>query len=196
MVCRGLFSLGLKCVVCFVAGVLVLSGLVGCGGAGGPRHVVGAVNGVRPQPLELPEYPEDLGVEDTAENAIRAAEYFLELMNYTQSSGDTGAYEAVSAAGCTSCHGFIDRVEELYSSGGFLIGTSASLGSLHAQRTVDGLAWEVTVDITLAKGFRYKPDQNPSHEYLSGKVLPGMRVGVCLCDGEWEMLIMAEGGPR
>jgi len=187
VVCRGLFSLGLKCVVCFVAGVLVLSGLVWCDGAGGPRHVVGAVNGVRPQPLELPEYPEDLGVEDTAENAIRAAEYFLELMNYTQSSGDTDAYEAVSAAGCTSCHGFIDRVEELYSSGGFSVGSYTEFDGATAKRFEKSNAWQIHGDLRIGEGYRFFPNDKQPLQVVESRYLHNRWILAAVVDGQWQM---------
>src|SRR5699024_770201 len=58
---------------------------------------------VTPEPLPLPEYPEDLTEEDSAANALLAAEYFLELMNYIQSTGDVEPFAAVAADSCGSC---------------------------------------------------------------------------------------------
>src|SRR5690625_3411988 len=62
-----------------------------------------------PEPLPLPDYPEDLTAEDTAENAILAAEYFLELMNYAQSTGDSDLFEDASLPTCETCARMVDR---------------------------------------------------------------------------------------
>src|SRR5690625_1992473 len=78
---------------------------------------------VTPEPLPLPEYPEELTEEDSAANALLAAEYFLELMNYIQSTGDVEPFAAVAAESCESCQRFIDRQVEKYSAGSFKVGS-------------------------------------------------------------------------
>src|SRR5699024_11054775 len=99
-----------------------------------------------PEPLPLPDYPEDLTAEDTAENAILAAEYFLELMNYIQSTGDVAPFEEVAAQSCESCERYVDKIEALYKEGGFSVGNYTLMRDAQAGRTNDGLAWEVHSD--------------------------------------------------
>lgn len=181
----------LKRLICMVAAVLFVAGCAGGGGAA--AGVMGAARVVEPEPLELPEYPLDLELKDTADNAVRAAEYFIELMNYAQSTGDVGPYEEVSAGGCTSCHGFIGAVEDIYAPGGFSVGNYLEVTSVTAHRTEDGLAWEVVADMDISDGFRHMPGESEGTVFVSAREIPGRRIGAYLQDGQWWMLIMARG---
>jgi len=144
-----------------------------------------------PEPLPLPDYPEDLTAEDTAENAILAAEYFLELMNYIQSTGDVAPFEAVAAESCESCERYVERQEERYRTGGFSNGNHASMESPQASRTEDGIAWVVTSDWTITDGTRYDAEENDL-KHIPGNELAGHRMGVQLIESEWKMLTFAE----
>ena len=171
--------------------VVVVVVVAGCGGdGGGSGGVLGAVRVVEPEPLELPEYPSDLELVDSADNAVRAAEYFIELMNYTQSTGDVGPYEEVAASGCGPCEGFVEAIEELYGPGGFLVGTAIELTNITAKRSIDGLAWEVTADFHFGDGLRYRGSERGGAEYVEGATFPGLRIGAYLQDGQWWMLVL------
>lgn len=147
-----------------------------------------------PEPLPLPEYPQDLTNEDTAENAVLAAEYFIELMNYIQSTGDVGPFEEVAAPSCASCERYVARVVQLYGHGGFSVGNYTSLENVIAARTKDGIAWEVTSDWRIDEGFRYDTTQDSTHE-LDETLLPGRRIGVQLHEGQWWILALAREAP-
>ncbi len=144
-----------------------------------------------PEPLPLPDYPEDLTAEDTAENAILAAEYFLELMNYIQSTGDVAPFEAVAAESCTSCDRYVDKVEALYEAGGFSVGNYTQMRDARVGRTSDGLAWEVHSDWEINDGFRYEAARDEVVR-LEGARLEGRRIGVQSIDGEWRVLALAK----
>ena len=144
-----------------------------------------------PEPLPLPDYPEDLTAEDTAENAILAAEYFLELMNYIQSTGDVAPFEEVAAQSCESCERYVERQEERYRSGGFSNGNHASMDSPKASRTEDGIAWVVASDWTITDGTRYDAEENVL-KHIPGNELMGHRMGVQLIESEWKMLTFAK----
>lgn len=144
-----------------------------------------------PEPLPLPDYPEDLTAEDTAENAILAAEYFLELMNYIQSTGDVAPFEEVAAQSCESCERYVERQKERYRAGGFSNGNHASMNSPRASRTGDGIAWVVAADWTITDGTRYDAEEN-GLKHIPGNKLMGHRMGVQLIESEWKMLTFAE----
>jgi len=191
----------------------VLVGLAGCSGAlegegsesdepvdapsveasevEGPVPEEAEVDVPTPEPLPLPDYPKDLTDEDTAENAILAAEYFLELMNYIQSTGDVAPFEEVAAQSCGSCQRYIEKVERLYEEGGFSVGNHTQMRDAFAARTGDGLAWEVYSDWEIDDGFRYNISRVEVVE-LKGTTIEGRRIGVQFIDGEWRILALAK----
>src|SRR5699024_4021356 len=142
-----------------------------------------------PEPLPLPDYPEDLTAEDTAENAILAAEYFLELMNYIQSTGDVAPFEEVAAQSCESCENFIATQTDRYESGGFLVGSGGRLVSPIGERTSDGLAWQISADWDVSDGIKFAPDDGVIN--IQGTLLAQFRIGVQLVSDSWVMLDFA-----
>lgn len=148
-----------------------------------------------PEPLPLPEYPADLTLEDTADNALIAAEYFLELMNYIQSTGDVGPFQEVSADSCSSCADFIERQRVRYESGGFSNGQQAYLKAPQVERTSDGLAWVVTANIEVMKGIRYDGNVKEFTE-VEADLLARFRIATQLFVNEWKMLALAEEAPE
>lgn len=145
-----------------------------------------------PEPLPLPDYPADLTAEDTAENAVIAAEYFLDLMNYIQSTGDVAVFEEVSADSCQSCRRFIDNTDEIYAQGGFSVGNYAEMRSPIASKTEDDLAWVVVADWTIGTGQRVLGGEE-GYVDIPGNFLENHRLGVQLIEGEWKMLTFAMG---
>lgn len=143
-----------------------------------------------PEPLPLPEYPEDLTAEDTAENAVRAAEYFLDLMNYIQSTGHVEPFEEVAADSCASCDRFIERINDLYQGGGFSTGNYIQMAEPLAERTEDGFAWVVVSDWIVSDGLRHSPNPEKVVE-LEGATLEQHRVGAQLIEGSWRILAFA-----
>src|SRR5699024_12463224 len=96
--------------------------------------------------------------EDTAENAILAAEYFLELMNYIQSTGDVAPFEEVAAQSCESCEKFIATQTDRYECGGFLVGNRGRLLSPIGERTSDGLACQISADWDVSVAINFDPE--------------------------------------
>src|SRR5690625_975942 len=142
-----------------------------------------------PEPLPSPPYPPDLTGEDSEENAVRAAEYFVALMNYAHSTGDTAPLRQVSAGSCEPCHAFITDVEDLYDDGGYAVGNVVSLGEPAPSRSMDGNAWEVAVDWNLSAGVRV-PAEGETID-LEPLTLADQRLAVGLEGGEWVYLLFA-----
>ena len=142
-----------------------------------------------PEPLPRPPHPRDLTGEDSEENAVRAAEYFVALMNYAHSTGDVEPLREVSADSCEPCHAFIADVEDLYDDGGYAVGNVVSLGEPAASRSGDGQAWEVAVDWELSDGVRVPAEGETI--VLEPLTLADQRLAVELQDGEWVYLSFA-----
>jgi len=142
-----------------------------------------------PEPLPSPPYPPDLRAEDSEENAVLAAEYFVALMNYAHSTGDTAPLRQVSADSCEPCHAFITDVEDLYDDGGYAVGNVVSLGEPAPSRSKDGNAWEVAVDWNLSEGVRV-PAEGETID-LEPLTLADQRLTVGLAGDEWIYLSFA-----
>lgn len=142
-----------------------------------------------PEPLPRPQYPQDLTGEDTEENAVRAAEHFVALMNYAHSTGDVDPLREVSADSCEPCHSFIADVEDLYDDGGYAVGNVVSLGEPAPARAGDGHTWEITVDWKLSDGVRVPAEGETI--VLEPLTLADQRLDVELHDGEWVYLSFA-----
>src|SRR5699024_9059847 len=144
-----------------------------------------------PEPLPLPDYPEDLTAEDTAENAILAAEYFLELMNYAQSSGDAEPFKAVVLEQCKTCERFVSLLVDRSRAGGFLYGNMITIDDAKARRTKSGKAWEVASTWQVSDGVKQDSAGSAKTE------VPGrteeMRVAVALVDKKWALVEIAHG---
>lgn len=146
---------------------------------------------VTPEPLPLPEYPDDLTEEDTAANALLAAEYFLELMNYIQSTGDVEPFAAVAAQSCDSCEKFIRLVEDEHENDVFTVGNHAVMENPRVKRTGDGLAWVVTADWQISSGIIFDRKKQHARDVGSATFVDH-RLGVQLIDDSWKMLVFAE----
>lgn len=144
-----------------------------------------------PEPLPLPDYPEDLTAEDTAENAILAAEHFIDLMNYTQSSGDTGAFAEIVLEQCKTCERFIDLQTDRYAAGGYLVGNFITLEDAEVRRSESGKAWEVASTWQVSDGVKQESANSVKTE------VPGrteeMRIAVALVNKKWVVVEIAFG---
>jgi len=144
-----------------------------------------------PEPLPLPPYPSGLAAEDTAENAILAAEYFLELVSHVQSTGDVEPLERASVPICATCKRLVDRQVDRKERNAYLVGNHLSIDGAFARRTVDDLAWEVIGEVSGTSGT----------EVENGKVVrifpaqteSNFRIGVQLVEDEWMILEFAKG---
>ena len=144
-----------------------------------------------PEPLPLPDYPEDLTAEDTAENAILAAEYFVDLMNYTQSSGDTGAFEEVVLEQCNTCERFVDLQADRADAGGYLQGNLITVEDAQVKRTESGQAWEVASTWQVSDGVK-QDSANSAKMEVPGRT-EEMRIAVALINKKWALVEIAHG---
>jgi len=144
-----------------------------------------------PEPLPLPDYPEDLTAEDTAENAILAAEYFLELMNYAQSTGDSDLFEDASLPTCETCARMVEIQNERYGNGAYLAGNVITMSEPRSNRTEDGWGWVVIGDAAATDGVEVR--NGKVTRTISGRIEKNFRIGVQLVDKEWRILEFARG---
>lgn len=144
-----------------------------------------------PAPLPFPEYPDALTAEDTAENAILAAQYFIELINYMQSTGDTEQFEEVSLPSCNFCERSASRYRERKSAGGVLVGGEISVDGLQSERTIDQLAWEVTGDWFIDAAL-LTSETGAAEQIIDEEILKNHRMGVQLVESRWMLLEVAK----
>ena len=144
-----------------------------------------------PEPLPLPDYPEDLTAEDTAENAILAAEYFLKLMNYAQSTGDSDLFEDASLPTCETCARMVEIQNERYGNGAYLAGNVITMSEPRSNRTEDGWGWVVIGDAAATDGVEVR--NGKVTRTISGRIEKNFRIGVQLVDKEWRILEFARG---
>ncbi len=56
-------------------------------------------------------------------DSVRAAEafvrHYIELLNYAMTTGDTKAFRAASAKGCSGCNDYLEFIRDVYDKGGF-----------------------------------------------------------------------------
>lgn len=142
-----------------------------------------------PEPLPLPDVPDDLAPEDTAENAIRAAEYFVDLINYMLSTGDTTQFQALSIPVCEPCERIVKLQHDRQDKNGYLVGNLLSFEGLEAERTTDDLAWVVHGDLETSDGFEVIDGDVENH--VSALQEKGYRIAVQLVDGTWMLLTFA-----
>lgn len=144
-----------------------------------------------PAPLPLPEYPSDLTLEDTAENAVRAADYFVEVVNYTQSTGDKAPLQWHANDTCRTCANLLEELESLYADGGYIVGNSLTYSDTSTSRTDDGLAWIVRGVMRSEDGSQVSGDGTTKQ--LRGQSAEHYRVGVQAIEDRWIILEMAFG---
>ncbi|QGH69480.1 DUF6318 family protein [Pseudactinotalea sp. HY158] len=107
-----------------------------------------------PSPLPKPERP--AAMEDTGKKgAIAAAEYFFDLYNYAASTGDVESFLAMGHTSCDFCTKTASQFSARYDAGQWLTGLIATPRHLTAKRTIDDLAYEVTLDIEVSAGTVY-----------------------------------------
>ncbi|MPV50041.1 hypothetical protein GCG21_08485 [Pseudactinotalea sp. HY160] len=138
-----------------------------------------------PNPLPKPERP--AAMDDTgAKGAIAAAEYFFDLYNYVQSTGETELLESISTPRCTACSSLRERVSEIYANGGYMVGGGTILADVNAEPTIDGLAWEVTYDMIVADMQVVHGDGR--NDTYTATQYPGARMGAQIIGHDWKIL--------
>lgn len=104
---------------------------------------------------EAPKLPENARG-DSAESAAHFVEYYVKLMNYSASTGDTKALKAASQ-GCDACNSYIRLYEKTYRNGGFSGNPGWNPTNPVFQRVGDHVT--VLVDVK-TRAFRYKAKEN------------------------------------
>lgn len=108
---------------CWLVGFLLFGLAAGCGGesvtAPEPSPSVTPVatpspTAVKVEPPELPERAR-LNTKAGAEAFLR---HYVDLVNYAQATGETGALSAAASPGCRACAAFERRVDDVYGKGG------------------------------------------------------------------------------
>lgn len=70
-----------------------------------------------PDPTE-PVLP--AAAEGTSVRSAKAfVHYYVDLLNYAMTTGDTDAFRAAARSTCSGCHDYVDFVDDIYSDGGY-----------------------------------------------------------------------------
>jgi len=114
--------------------IVVIGVTAGCGGDPPtpppftPSTSVSSPTSTAPTEPVLPEAAK----EPTAEGAKAFAEFYWEMGNYAQATGDTKAFRALASVTCTPCDGAADAVDDIYSRHGVIRGGEYSVSRLRA----------------------------------------------------------------
>ncbi|GAB2450145.1 DUF6318 family protein [Xylanimonas ulmi] len=182
-----------------VLGALILLGGVGCspdgrgpdgsrfdGGAGADAEVTDSPSEPSPTPSRVvvkPERPAAMD-DDGPAGAEAAATYFLQLDSYTQATGDTAEWEAMSHSTCDYCADLLAQARRVQHEGYTWEGGEVSVRVLHtyAQDAATGI-WPIDVEITQAPAT--VTDANGSIVTVIDSGQGDRRVEVARRDGRW-----------
>lgn len=87
-------------------------------------------------PVEPTMPPEAAGEDAAAAEAF--VEYFWEMSNYAQATGDVQGLRRLGAPGCAACKGGADGIERVYSKGGSMNGGELRVTQVSAKPFVSG----------------------------------------------------------
>jgi hypothetical protein len=137
-------------------------------------------------PMSTPEEPSTspAGSVPTVAPENETARQFLRrwvsLINLIQRTGDATPYRAIAGPDCRSCRQFADRVESIYSSGGYI----KTGGSRIVEMTRDGEGqWTVSL---MAAPTELKESANAKVQMLEGGPY-GYVVYLLRVDGRWSI---------
>lgn len=133
-----------------VVGCVLLSALAGCGGdPPTPPPFTPATSPTPTGPVE-PVLPE-AAKEPTEAGAKAFAEFYWEMANYAQLTGDTTMFRRLSAKTCEPCASGADGVERVYAAGGVIRGGSYSTRVVNTEdASTNVTAFAVTVRLTIS----------------------------------------------
>lgn len=138
-----------------VALALLLSG---CGGDP-PPAAPPPPSPVRTTPA-APVMPEG-AKEDSKEGAIAFVRHYVQLLNYAQSTGDTGPLVELSGIGCKSCTRVRNAIGEIYTAGGRIKGGEIELKIDLAFAKPDLNGWSIYGVVRFAPSTVYKREHPP-----------------------------------
>jgi len=132
--------------------IVVMAVAAGCGGDPPtpppftPSTSVSSPTSTAPTEPVLPEAAK----EPTAQGAKAFAEFYWEMANYAQESGDTSGIRALGAPTCRPCKGGAEGVDKVYGDGGVINGGAYSAKALSLLEISSNVtkAFRVTVRCT------------------------------------------------
>lgn len=134
-----------------------------------------------PPTVALPTPPPEMTRDDET-GAVAAAKYFLDLYTYTESSQDTGPWEAMSHPDCVFCKSIVDDVARMRADNKFVIPARIDVKS---QRTMALAPLVYNVALDVATG----PDEvrDLDGRLIDAGVVEGglMTLVVYFQDGSW-----------
>ena len=69
------------------------------------------------------------------------AAYFIEVLNYSQSTGDTSVLEGLGTSKCAGCGGYVDKIRATYDAGGSIDGGQLQVGKIRDLPADYGAEW-------------------------------------------------------
>lgn len=130
-----------------IAAAVVLLGVSACSGED-PEPKVAPPESSAPSDLSTtpasgptaPTMPSGAAKESSA-GAKAFAEYFIDVLNFAQRTGDTAKLEEISTDACAGCRGYVAAIRETYDEGGSVVGGDISVGELRELPKDYGADW-------------------------------------------------------
>lgn len=110
-----------------------------------------------------PLAPQELSRSDAA-GAKAFVEYYWDLVDFAQASGDVDALASVSLPSCEACEGGMASIEKTYDQGGSIEGGEATVRELSAKpvQRGDDVVFEVQVRVVTTRQQVRVPGKKPS----------------------------------
>jgi len=103
----------------------------------------------------------------TKAGAIAFVRHYIDLINYTQATGDTGPIRTLESRQCSSCRSANNYIQRLYERGGRITG-----GAARVEKTLDALpnpeSHGFTIDVLLTSGAQIVQDPGRQTQHLQG----------------------------
>jgi len=123
----------------------------------------------------------------SADGAIAAAKYFVELYVYAHRSGDLAPWSEMSGPECDFCAHVVERVEEVYDAGGHIEHEDfAWEGAPKTTKSPARSMWEVRLSAVEGASVRYDGDGGVLKETAGGPV--DMTIVVLSKIDSWEVV--------
>jgi len=171
-----------------VVGCVLLGALAGCGGdPPTPPPFTPTTSSTSPTPTSTepvePVLP-DAATEPTEAGARAFAEFYWELVNYAQATGDTSPVRLVSAQTCQPCASSASAIDRVYAKGGVIRGGDYSVTSVDTQALdVAHPAYRLLLQVKNTKQQIDYPGVDKDSSLTSGSA--AVRMYVDFLHGQW-----------
>ena len=87
----------------------------------------------------------------TSQKSAKAfVRYYIDVLNFATATGDTGTALRLSSPNCDSCSGMLDKIQDVYSQGGYFRGEGWTVTDIKYQPLQSDVKPILTIGIQLA----------------------------------------------